>query len=274
MIKRIAIFVMSLALAVLAVAQEDIEHTNILMLKAGYGSHLDTYLSPVDYSGMHIGLSNEWWQPFRQDTRLGRMGLLDHWGHVGRLDITALSVANAAHSNSYLGARVAAGWGAFYCWKWHDDRLKTILGPYLESDVAVRYITDNVNKPVSLDIAVNAMVMAGLSWSFYGRKTSYRLAYLLRTNLVGFDYLPEYWQSYYELSQGVHGIARCSGPWNHRTVKHGLSVDMQFLHSTWRVGVEHSYNDYGTDNMHFVSNQISLVLGCIWQYKMNAHSRL
>ena len=118
------------------------------------------------------------------------------------------------------------------------------------------------------------MAMGGVSWSFYGKKTSYRLNYQIRTNLIGFDYLPEYWESYYEITEGIPGMARCSGHWNHNTLKHQLSLDMQFPHSTWRVGAEHQLINYGTKNQHFMRSQFSIVVGCIWKYKIHANARL
>lgn len=250
------------------------EHTNVLKIHAGYGRQIDTYLSPMAYRGWQLGLGNEWWQAFRQDTKLGRTGRLANWGHVGRVDLAAGRLVNTAQSNLFYSLHIDAGWGAFYCWKWIDDRLKVHVGPYLEGSFAVREHGSNVNKIVSFDVAVEAMAMGGVSWSFYGKKTSYRLNYLIRTNLIGFDFLPEYWESYYEISQGVPGQARCSGPWNHHTLKHELTLDLQFPHSTWRVGAAHELNDYGTKDLHFSRNQIQLVIGCIWKYRINPHSRL
>jgi hypothetical protein len=258
-------------------AQEGIyghEHTDVLKLRVGYGRQVDTYLSPMAYTGMQYGLGNEWWQAFRQDTKLGKIGKLANWGHVGRVDISVINYTNPARSNSFIGVQVAAGWGAFYCWKWIDDRLKVHVGPYLEGSFAMRSQGSNVNKVVSFDIAVDVMAMGGVSWSFYGKKTSYRLNYLLRTNLIGFDYLPEYWQSYYELTEGVHGTTRFSGHWNHNTVKHEITMDMQFAHSTWRIGAEHEFVRYGTANMHFVRNQLSVIIGCRWKYRIHANARL
>lgn len=258
-------------------AQEGIyghEHTDVLKFRVGYGRQVDTYLSPMAYTGMQYGLGNEWWQSFRQNTKLGKTGKLANWGNVGRVDLTAINYTNPARSNSFIGVQVAAGWGAFYCRKWIDDRLKVHVGPYLEGSFAMRSQGSNVNKGSSFDIAVDVKAMGGVSWSFYGKKTSYRLNYLLRTNLIGFDYLPEYWQSYYETSKGVPAQARCSGHWNHHTVKQELTLDMQFPHSTWRVGAEYELNDYGTKDLHFSRNQISLVIGCIWKYRINPNSRL
>lgn len=251
-----------------------IAHTNVLKVRGGYGSQVDSYLSPLAFQGWHVGLGNEWWQSFRPDTRLGKTGRLANWGHVGRLDIAASSYTNTARSNSFYGIQIAAGWGAFYCWQWFDKRLKLHVGPYLEAGFTERNLNNNVNKPFSFDIAIDVMAMSGVSWSFYGKKTSYRLNYLVRTNLIGFDYLPHYWQSYYELTQGVAGMARCSGHWNHHTVKHELTLDMQFPHSTWRIGGTHEWNEYGTKDLHFSANTVSIVLACIWKYRLNPNARL
>jgi len=256
-------------------AQENVvEHDNILKIKFGTGYQLDTYLSPLGYSGWQYGIGNEWWQPFRKDTRLGKTGRLDHWAHVGRVEACLSNYYSSARSNSYLGVQINGGWGAHYEWRWFDERLRVHVGPYLEAGLTVREHAGNVNKIVSLDVAIDVMAMGGISWSFYGKKTSYRLNYLIRTNLIGFDYLPEYWESYYEITEGVPGQARCSGPWNHNTVRHELTLDLQFPHSTWRVGAEHEYVNYGTKDLHFVRHQFGIILGCRWKYKIHANARL
>lgn len=266
---RAYILILSLCAVTAAMPQETEEaygreHTNVLKIRVGYGHQLDTYLSLFGFSGMHAGIGNEWWQSFRQPG----------WGHIGRVDINAFRYSVQPKSNIIAGFQLSGGWGAFYRWKWYDNRLQVHVGPYLEADGGARYLVSNVNKPLSVDIGIDVKAMGGISWSFYGKKTSYRLNYLIRTNLIGFDYMPEYGQSYYELSQGVPGVARCAGPWNHNTVKHELSLDLQFPHSTWRVGAEHHFNSYRSRDLHFSTNQISLVFGCIWKYRILAHSRL
>lgn len=261
-------FAVTDSVAAVVPSSRSVEHTNVLKVKYGGTYQLDTYLSPLAYRGWQLGISNEWWQPFRQDTRLS------NWAHVGRLDVNGFRTMNAARSNSIAGVDLSGGWGAFYCWQWMDKRLKVIIGPYLEAGLTARYINTNVNKPVSLDLAADVMAMSGLSWSFYGRTTSYRLHYQIRTNLIGFDYMPHYWQSYYELTEGVPGQMRCSGHWNHHTVKHELGIDMQFVHSTWRVGVGHDYNNYYTENTQFIRSTVNLIVGCIWNYHIQAGKRL
>ena len=273
MIKRLGVIVCLIFLVCPIMADEEMTHTNILKLRFGWNYQLDTYLSPLAYHGMQLGIGNEWWQSFRLKNR-EEDDPSARWAHVGRLDVRGLSQINSARTNKIYGLGVSGGWGAYYYWLWNDDRLKLLLGPYLEAEGNVRELVSNVNKPFSLDIAVDVMAMTGLSWSFYGKKTSYRLNYLIRTNLIGFDFMPDYWQSYYELSEGVKGTPRCSGHWNHHTVKHELTMDMQFPHSTWRVGVEHHYINYGTSNVRFIRHHVDLVVGCIWQYKVKTNSPL
>ena len=74
--------IIGLLLAVVPVMAEHVEHENILRLQYGGSWQQDQYLSPLLYTGMHVGMGNEWWPPFRQETRLGRAGRLTHWAHV------------------------------------------------------------------------------------------------------------------------------------------------------------------------------------------------
>ena len=272
--RTIYILILCLCFAVTLTANDSISHTNVLKVKFGTGYQLDTYLSPLAYTGWQVGIGNEWWQPFRQDTRLGQTGRLTNWAHVGKIDVSGSRNINSAYTNLTYGIEAVGGWGAFYCWRWFDNRLKVFLGPYMDAGLTIRYISVNINKPLSLDVGTEVMAMSGISWSFYGKKTSYRLNYQIRTNLIGIDYLPDYWQSYYEMSEGVLGHFRCSGHWNHHTIKHELTLDMQFPHSTWRVGAEHLYINYGNDYMRFARHQMNIVVGCIWNYHIKANKQL
>jgi len=112
------------------------------------------------------------------------------------------------------------------------------------------------------------MAHAGLRYVFKGKKTSYRLQYMLRANLIGVDFMPNYWESYYELTEGVKGDIRCAGMWNHRILQHELTLDMQFPHSTWRVGLVHEYDEYGQRNMMFSHEQVSAVVGTCFHYRI------
>lgn len=262
-----------LILPLMAMA-ESIDHENILKVQYGWVSYVDPYLSPLRYSGKRLAIGNEWWQPYRKETKLGQTSKLDHWAHVGRLNVYGWRTYSSAMTNINYALGFQTGWGSYYEWRWCDNRLRLLLGPYLETELTVRQHVSQVNKPLSVDFGLHAEAMTGLSWSFYGKKTSYRLRYLFRTNLIGMDVMPQYWQSYYEISEGVRADVRCAGAWNNNIIRHELTLDFQFPHSTWRLGAEHEWLNYRSSNMQFERHQIELVIGCIWHYKIKGNNRL
>ena len=239
-----------------------IEHENVLSIRYGGMWQQDQYLSPLLYSGQQIGISNEWWQGFNQDST-------KHWQHVGQAHITGGMAYSERMNNLMYSVGLQGGWGAQYVWKWKELGLQALVGPYLDVELFGKMHASNVNKPYSMDLAVNMCAMGGVSWAFKAKKTSYRLRYLARLNVLGMDYIPDYWHSYFEMGEGILGDFRCAGLWNHRHLKHELTFDMQFVRSTWRVGIAHEYLEYGTTEMMFSREMMSAVLGCVWQYKIN-----
>lgn len=253
---------------------ENIVHENILSIKFGGIWQQDQYLSPLLYSGMKTGISNEWWQPFRQETRLGKRDKLQNWKNVGKVDIQFGWMYSPTKSNRMYTIGIQSGWGAYYDWKFPSVGLQILLGPYLNLDFSPRTIASNINKPYSMDAAIQAEVMGGLSYSFSGKKTTYRLRYLVHTNLIGIDFMPDYWQSYYELSEGVSGLIRCAGIWNHRYIQQELTFDIQLPHSTWRMGIKHEYVEYGQKEMWFSREQVSAIIGTCFHYRLKPNKPL
>lgn len=255
-----------------------LEHENILKVKGGYGWQVDPYMSPLEYRGHEIGLGNEWWQPFSKARMHQRKRVTYGWEHVGRVDANAYKMYNTSMTNYYLGAEGIVGWGAYHKWRIDNKngKVKTniILGPYIEASAGVRQQASEVNKPYSVDLALDAQVMAGLSISFYAKKTSYRLRYLARTNLIGMDVMPEYWQSYYEITESVMPMMRFSHPGNRNVLRHELTMDFQFNRSTWRMGAEHVISNYRNDNMQWNRQEIRVIVGCIWKYKTEGGKKL
>jgi hypothetical protein len=239
------------------------EHENILHVQYGGMWMQDEYLSPLLYSGQKVGIGNEWWQGFRNDST-------SKWRHLGKVDATFGWMYNDRYTNLIYALGIKSGWGACYGWKWQEAGLEVNLGPYLEGELMGKMHGSNVNKPYSMDLAINLCAMGGLEWAFRANKTTYRLRYIARMNMIGMDYVPDYWHSYYEMGEGVLGNFRCAGMWNHRHLQHELTFDMQFKRSTWRVGIQHEYLEYGERNMLFSREMVSAVIGCIWDYRVSA----
>lgn len=249
------------------------EHENILQIRYGGMWQQDQYLSPLLYRGMKVGIVNEWWQPYRQSTRLGQAGKLDNWQHLGSVGLQFAWTYNPTRSNVIYSVGLQSGWGTFYTWSFRDYGVQLLLGPYLELDCLSKLHGNNVNKPYSIDLATDIMAMGGVSYSFRGPHSSYRLRYMIRANIIGMDFLPDYWQSYYEIGSGVSADIRFTGMWNHIAIRHNLTLDLQFPHSTWRVGIGHEYLAYGKDIM-FSREQVFATIGTCFRYRVRPNHNL
>ena len=259
-----------------------IAHENVLCIRGGFAWQQDQYLSPLLYSGHQVGISNEWWQRFlppqRKYSYNGRYSNYDHellndllidgWKHIGKINANFGWSYSNTHTSLIQSLGISGGWGACYSWIWRIPKIELLVGPYLDVDWMNKKHSMNVNKPYSTDLAVNLCGMVGAGLGFEAGRTSYRIRYLAQINLMGVEYTPDYWQSYYEMIEGVWGIIRFSGPWNHLHLRHELTFDMQFKHSTWRIGATHEYLEYGTEIMMFSREQVSAIIGCIWHYKV------
>ncbi|MBO7408636.1 MAG: hypothetical protein J6T85_01955 [Paludibacteraceae bacterium] len=239
-------------------------HENILKVSFGGVWQVDPYLSAFRYNGLELGIGNEWWQDFHPKGD----SVPCNWSHVGRMDVRAMRLLSPAKNNAYYSIGTHAGWGAYYRWQ-PVKGLQLHLGPYLELEYVARLHNTQFNKPYSMDLGVDVEAMTGISYSFTAKRTSYRVRYLVRCNLIGYEFMPDYWQSYYEITEGIKPQHLCSGLWNRQLVRHEVTMDFQFPHSTWRLGVEHEFLHYGTSDMDNVRQQVHLIVGCIFRYKIH-----
>jgi len=256
--KRIITIATILCLCLHTSAQSH-SHVDIFSIHGSGLWQQDQYLSPLLYSGWSVGINNTWQQTFERDTT-------QRWLNSGFIDLIYGSSISERRNNSINNMALRAGWGTNYRWTIPHTELTFMLGPSLNGELWARYHTSNVNKPYSMDLNIDICANATIRYVFHGKHTDYRLQYAIRSNLIGLDYMPDYWHSYYEMSEGVLGLVRCSGWWNHRLLDHQLSLDIHLPHTTWRIGVRHEYLEYGQNSMSFSRELLSGVLGIIWHY--------
>lgn len=256
--KRLKHILLLIILCLTSVCAKGIEHENIFRIHFGGIWQQDQYLSPLLYDGLSAGIGNEWWQAFSRH---------ENWSHVGKVYLTGGYMRNTKRSNAIHFYDIRGGWGTDYAWKWPNIGIQLLVGPYLNAEFQLKSINNNVNKPYSFDIAIDAMAQVGIAYVFKAAHSSYRLRYIIHANVIGIDFMPDYWQSYYELSEGVKGNIRCSGMWNHRTLQHELTLDMQLPHSTWRFGIEHQYIEYGATHLWFSKEHVCAIVGICWHYE-------
>lgn len=207
---------------------EGIETTSFLMAGAGSNRQLDTYLSPMQYSGYGITVLGG-------RERMTRMAK-GHLSYFTQLQGAFSSTMNPAKTAKELGARVAydAGWH----YNWHPaSGLILKAGGLLGADAGFLYNARNGNNPAQGRGSADLSISAGGSYTFKIKKLPLTARYQADMPMVGCMFSPQYGQSYYELWQGNrdHNVV-FSHPGNALSFRHQLSLDFVFHTTTMRIG--------------------------------------
>lgn len=236
-----------------------IEHEYSLWLSYGGKFQQDEYLSPLLYSGQAIGLSNRWQQAFRRDS---------DWTHTGEVYVSGALMLNRPKRNVIYNVGLQTGWGADYQFQRLMDvrGFNIALGPYLDLDYSGRFHGSNVNKPYSMDLGLSLCAQLGLSYRFSARRSSYRVRYSVMTSLLGVQYVPDYWESYYELSGSLGDGFAFASLHNKQSVRQTLAMDMQFRRSAWTIGIRHEYVHYEIHNIVMRREEVAVVIGTTFRY--------
>ncbi len=238
---------------------EGLEHECTLWAAYGGKWQQDAYLSPLLYDGQTVGLGSRWEQMFRRDSA---------WTHRGELYLNGAFFLNKPKQNIIYNLGVQSGWGADYNFEQLIGvrGLNMALGPCIDLDYSGRLLGSNVNKPYSMDLGLSVGAHAGLSYRFAGKHSHYRVRYEVMTLAVGLQYVPEYWESYYELSGAVADGLVFASFHNKQTVRQMLTLDMQFRHSAWVVGVRHEFVHYAIHGIQMRREEVAVVVGTCFQY--------
>jgi len=199
--KRI-ILLLLLSLSVLgAKAQEDSLQANRYVMRAtlygaGYTNILDTYLSPVEYTGPEIRI-------LRESMRMTK--LLD--GNVSAQSLFQINLSltdNKAETGSELAGLI--NWN--YAWHYQfklTESLKILAGPMIDLNGGFVYNTRNSNNPAQAKAYVNIAGSGMVIYRFHIGNYPLIARYQANVPLMGLMFSPEYGQSYYEIFNLKHG---------------------------------------------------------------------
>ncbi len=236
-----------------------LEHEYVLSLQYGGVALQDEYLSPMRYNGWAVGLRQEWWQRFSKKPK---------WQHAGKVYLGYTKTHNQTFYNSIDALNVRAEWGAQRCFDNLWKGLSISVGPGLYADMFVKYIASYVNKPASVDLSMSAALNAVFQYSFNLKKVDLILRYELCYGFLGFGFVQDYWESYYELLGGVGHDVKFLAPWHYAGLQHQLSLDIRCAKTAWRIGVEHLFQHTGRRQMTYETEQIRLTVATIIRYKI------
>lgn len=233
--KRILPLLVLLCLSILnARAQEDSLQTNRYLMRAtlygvGHTNILDTYLSPMEYTGPELRI-------LRENMRMTQ--LMD--GKVSRQSLFQANVSmseNRAGTSSQLA--FLANWNLAYHYQFHiNENLKLLAGPNLDLNGGMVYNFRNSNNPVNAKAYANLGASGMAIYRFSIKEYPFVLRYQLNIPLIGLMFSPEYGQPYYEMSLSHDwGKNICfTSLHNQPSMRQLLTLDIPIRSTNLRVG--------------------------------------
>ena len=231
------------------------------MVGAGRTNRLDTYLSPLEYTGPELRVMRETMRPTRW---------LD-----GRLSTQTLVVGGAAYTHSPTDngkawcGQIDASFGYHYNWT-PLPGLRLLAGAHLAGGIGFQYNTRNGNNPAQarVDIALEASVAAIYRFKLKEKWFSARLQ--LDAPVVGAMFTPNYGQSYYELFSLGHydHNVRFTYPGNAPTMRGLLTLDIPVATAVLRMGY---LVDIRQSNVNYLKRHAwthAFMIGCVKHFSI------
>ena len=210
-------------------AQKDSIITRSTLYGIGHTNILDTYLSPMEYTGPEFRILRE---------NMRKTKWLE--GNVSRQSLFQANVAmteNRAKSGSEL--YFLANWNLAYHYHFPiNEKLTLLAGPNLELNGGLIYNLRNSNNPVNakVDFQLGASGMA--IYQFRIKEHPFVLRYQLNLPLIGLMFSPEYGQPYYEMSLSNDWSKNIcfTSPYNHPSLRQFFTLDFPIKKANVRLG--------------------------------------
>ena len=194
----------------------------------GFSNQLDTYLSPMEYSGFQLSF-------------LASRERMTRWAD-GNISFQSLlqgafsHTKNPAHTATAWGGRLAYDAGWHYHWQL-SDRLSLKAGGLVGADLGFLYIARNSNNPAQGRFGVDISASAGGKYRFKIKKLPVQINYQADLPVIGCMFSPQFGQSYYDISQGSRDHNVCfSNPGNALCFRQLLTFDLEFKRASLRFG--------------------------------------
>lgn len=230
--RRLWVIIISLCTMGILHAQKGDERPIIRSTMYGIGgvNLYDTYLSPLEYTGVQIRV-------LRESSRMTR------WfdGNVSRQTIFqgyAGMTENPAETANELSGMVNWNYALHYNFHLFDGQLRLLAGPMAQLHGGFIYNTRNSNNPAQAklyaNLAASGMAIYHIPW----KRVPITLRYQMDAPLLGLMFSPTYGQSYYEIFSLGHtdGIIHFTSLHNQPSLRHWLTADMKFRSFTLRLG--------------------------------------
>ncbi len=226
---------------------------SVFMFDVGYASIHDSYLTPITYDGIDLGLTYEATRHVRKGQWLWQLQVGADYNYV----------ENPAQNNDMHKVMGDISFDMQRCWRGVlSPKLNFSVGPMTQVRAGIVYDAVNSNNPVTVRAHANAGA-AGMAWfnTRLGQKPV-TLRYQVQLPVAGVFFAPEYDESYYEIYLGNHKNLAHLGWWGNRLdMTHYLGADMQMGKTTLRLGYRNRLEHWNVNNLHVHDVTHSLVIG-------------
>lgn len=235
--------------------------TSAFMLEAGSSHIIDTYLSPLKYSGWSSAFSYERLQAMKFDP--------ENWIMRLTLGVELDKSNNPVGNASIWGVDFEASWTMMRRWKMENllPKLTVGIGPILNIDGGALYTSRNGNNPVAAKAAVTIGATGYAAWNVRVWRLPITLRYQPTLPLTGFFFSPDYGELYYEIYLGNHkGLAHWGWWGNYFRFDNIITADIHFGGTSLRLGysgniLSTKVNDITT---RFITHRLILGLSGEW----------
>ncbi len=177
--------------------------------EAGYGSLLDSYLTPITYHGVNLGLGFEHLQATGFNPQ--------SWVRELELGADYNYVENPPGNHEMHSLMGTARWSLMR--RWRDvpvKRLQLMAGPMIQFRGGILYNANNSNNVVSARINMAVGLQAAAVYTTRLFKRPLALRYQASLPVVGAFFSPEYDEAYYEIYLGNRRHLAHLGWWGSR----------------------------------------------------------
>lgn len=225
------------------------------MVDFGSASLLDTYLTPIRYSGWHLRLGYERNQAMKFNPRRWVMQMSFGLGYD--------NVKNIVKNRTMHSLMVDFSWGMMHRWR---DCLTRNLSLYAGGSTSFSggaiYNQYNSNNPVSVKIRWSLNLSAMAVYDCRLGKLPITLRYQATLPVVGLFFSPDYGEAFYEIYVGNRDNLVHFGSWGNRfDMTNLLAADLHLGSTALRIGYRNTIENSWVNNLNTQIRTHSVVLG-------------
>lgn len=217
-----------------AVARDSVEVkplrpvTSAYMIEAGGAELVNTYLTPLKYSG--------WSGAFNYERMQAMKFSPDRWVMQLRSGLTLNRTHNPARNATMWRLTGEFSWGMMHRWRLPAG-ITLAAGGSTGIDLGCLYSTRNGNNPVAVEAAWTVNVTGYAAWNCHIGRLPLTLRYQPVLPLTGVFFSPQYGELFYEISLGDDsGLAHAAWWGNYFRMENLVTADLHFGATALRVG--------------------------------------